>query len=232
MADNCVIVFVKYPVPGQVKTRLAKSIGDEAVAGFYKCCVEDVIAGIKDVYSPVHICYDPSSTREMFSGWLGKSFTYFPQRGEDLGEKMKNAFEDVFKAGFVRAILIGSDIPDLPADFIKKAISAQAQSGAVIGPSSDGGYYLIGFNKDDFLPEAFNGISWSTDAVLKQTTDILSRHKRTFSLLPEWHDIDTIEDVRVMMLRNRNAAFGGSRTMGFCRKRKLGPDKNLAKTGL
>jgi uncharacterized protein len=228
MADSCVIIFVKYPVPGQVKTRLAKSIGEEAAAGFYKCCVEDTIARLKDAYSSIHICFDPRNTKELFSNWLGNGFTYFPQRGKDLGEKMRCAFEDVFRGSFTRAVLIGSDSPDLPADFLKQAISA---SGPVIGPSSDGGYYLIGFNKDDFLPQAFNGISWSTEAVLRQTIDILNRHNRTFSLLAEWHDIDTIEDVRAMMLRNGNSDSGRLRTVGFCKEHKLGNDKNLAKTG-
>jgi uncharacterized protein len=227
MADSCVIIFVKYPVPGHVKTRLAKSIGEEAAAGFYKCCVEDTIARLKDAHSSIQICFDPRHAKKLFSNWLGESFTYFPQQGEDLGEKMRCAFEDVFRGSFTRAVLIGSDSPDLPADFLKQAISA---SGPVIGPSSDGGYYLIGFNKGDFLPQVFDGINWSTDAVLKQTTDILNRHNRAFSLMPEWHDIDTIEDVKAMMLRNGN--LGGLRIMDFCGEHKLGDSKNLAKTDI
>jgi uncharacterized protein len=230
MADSCVIIFVKYPVPGQVKTRLAKSIGDEAAAGFYKCCVEDTIAGLKDKRSPIHICFDPQHTKELFSDWLGKRFNYFPQRGKDLGDKMKCAFEDVFRGSFNRAVVIGSDSPDLPAEFIEQAISALRRTTSVIGPSSDGGYYLIGFNKDDFLPQVFDEISWSTDAVLRQTIDILNRHNRTFSLLPEWHDIDTIEDVRAMMLRNGD--LGGLQIMGFCGEHKLGSNKIIAKTGI
>jgi len=221
-ADSCVIVFVKYPVAGKVKTRLAESAGIEVAAGLYKCCVEDVLLGIKVCHWPIRIYFDPSQAKERFSDWLGSNYSYFPQRNGDIGERMKHAFEEVFKDGISRAVLIGSDIPDLPTGFLERAISAMTENDAVIGPSSDGGYYLIGFTKENFLPEVFEKISWGTDAVLKQTIEVFERHKRTFSLLPEWHDIDTIEDVRSMMLRNRVTIFSGSKTYGFCREHGLG----------
>jgi glycosyltransferase A (GT-A) superfamily protein (DUF2064 family) len=128
---------------------------------------------------------------------------------------MRNAFEDVFDEGFDAAILIGSDLPDLPKQFLELAADTLETHDAVIGPSSDGGYYLIGFTKAGLLPDAFEGVTWSTDSVFDQTISILNKDKRKTHLLPPWHDVDTLADLRSLWLRNQDTDFSKSRTLSF-----------------
>ena len=127
---------------------------------------------------------------------LGPEYRYLPQRGRDLGERMKNGFLDTFTRGFEKVVLIGSDIPDLPLSFVEEAFTSLSEMDAVIGPSFDGGYYLIGFTKGAFLPRVFEGIAWGTEKVFKSTIQILTDEKRKLYVLPRWRDIDTIEDLK------------------------------------
>jgi rSAM/selenodomain-associated transferase 1 len=137
----------------------------------------------------------------------------FPQAGADLGERMKNAFQHCFADGFDDVIIIGSDIPDLPPEIFAEAFAALENRGAVIGPAADGGYYLIGFRKETFAPEAFEGIVWSTQAVFAETVARLERVGVGVHLLPSWRDVDTVDDLRDLVRRHRDTPFAGSRTM-------------------
>ena len=103
---------------------------------------------------------------------FGNDHEYRPQRGTDLGARMKNAFTDCFSEGFKSVVLIGSDFPDLPLKIIEDAFAAlDSSSDAVIGPAADGGYYLIGFRYDTFLPAIFEGLIWSTPLVLRKPSE-------------------------------------------------------------
>jgi rSAM/selenodomain-associated transferase 1 len=149
------------------------------------------------------------------SAWLGSDRTYHPQEGADLGERMERAFRAIFAATVERAVLIGSDLPDLPAGILHEAMDALKQHDAVIGPAQDGGYYLIGFRKSGFLPEIFRGIIWSRPDVFDRTRQIFRRANTMVHLLPPWQDVDTIEDLRDLMRRNVCTAFAGCRTMRY-----------------
>jgi rSAM/selenodomain-associated transferase 1 len=140
---------------------------------------------------------------------------YAPQIGEDLGERMANAFIRCFADGCEAALLIGSDIPDMPAAFVERGFAFLQENDAVIGPACDGGYYLIGFRADTFSREAFRGIAWGTGSVLKTTRGILERKALRIAALPEWGDIDTYEDLIALEERNRNTPFAQSRTMRY-----------------
>ncbi|MHC4738892.1 MAG: TIGR04282 family arsenosugar biosynthesis glycosyltransferase, partial [Planctomycetota bacterium] len=149
------------------------------------------------------------------------------QSGKDLGERMKNAFLRTFGNNFTRVIIIGSDSPDLPADYINLAFSALLTHDVVIGPSDDGGYYLIGFCKKAFLPGALEGIGWSGESVCEQTIRILRKYKRKVYLLPQWYDVDTVADLKLLLQRNKNTSFIKSATMSYSKQYKLEDKLNV-----
>jgi hypothetical protein len=129
---------------------------------------------------------------------------------------MENCLRDAFSVGFHRVILMGSDIPDLPRKIVTDAFRFLATVDCVIGPSFDGGYYLIGFRSDSLLPEVFSGIRWGTETVLKETTEILSRHHLSTHLVGRWGDIDTVDDLKRFLEQNRDSSFC-PRTMQYIR---------------
>ena len=225
--NSCILLFAKSPVKGQVKTRLAAETGQDFAVGLYKCFVEDVLGFIEDVGVPLRLCFHPPNAKSDFLEWLGERDFFRPQTGDDLGERMKNAFENAFAEGFSKVVAIGSDSPDLPGDFLREALGALESHEAVVGPSSDGGYYLIGFSRASFLPEAFAGIAWSTSAACAQTLALLERHGRSTHFLPEWHDVDTAADLDLLLLRMGNTPLERSRTCRYLRANGLGSEANV-----
>ena len=209
------IIFVKYPVKGMVKNRLSNTIGADQAATIYRMFVMDLLARLSNLNVPLVIGFHPDDAGERFRQWLGDQYDYVPQRGRDLGERMRNSFEQAFKNGFKRVILIGSDIPDVPIDFINHAFHSLSTSDAAIGPSFDGGYYLIGFRSNGFIPEIFDGMIWGTETVLKDTLDILRDKGSRVHMLPSWRDIDTLPDLKDLIMRNQDTAFRHSQTMDY-----------------
>lgn len=144
-------MFVKVNQNG-VKPRLAASIGRGSAHELYTCSVDDLLSTLRKSGYPFMLSFYPPDAGVKIEGWLGTEHTFAPQSGEELGERMKNAFVEAFSEGFESALLIGSDIPG--------------------APSLDGGYYLIGFNRHTFAPVAFEGIEWSTPGVFARTIEI------------------------------------------------------------
>ena len=216
MPDNPVILlFVKAPLRGQVKSRLAAVLGQDAALELYRNFVLDILASIEKSGVPCIICYHPPDSGEIVMNWLGGRLQCLPQEGRDLGERMERAFRRAFSEGASRAVLVGSDIPDLPPKLLNDALASLLENGAVIGPAKDGGYYLIGFRSETFLPDIFLGIAWSTDTVFSRTLQIFERAHHKVSLLPPWRDVDTIDDLKDFLSRNRNGGFSDSRTMNY-----------------
>lgn len=222
-AERCVIMFVRSPEAGTVKSRLAATVGEDAALELYRCFVSDMMEMLTRGGYLLHVFFYPPGARQRVVEWLGEQHMLFPQSGNDLGERMKNAFKKVFSRGVASAILIGSDIPDLPGPIIDEALASLADDDAVVGPSYDGGYYLIGFRADTFLPRAFDGIAWSTPEVFAQTVHTLGEQGRRVHLLPEWRDIDTIEDLRGLFHGNQATPFAGSATMQHMRRNNYLP---------
>lgn len=212
---NCVVFFVKYPAAGQVKTRLAPHLQQNQICELYKNFVADILSTLKELDANIEIFFSPVEAKDNLQNWLGDEFSYTPQAGSDIGQKMKNAFINIFRSGFSKAVLIGSDLPDLPGDFIKQSFEQLGPNDSVIGPVSDGGYYLIGFAKNSFLPEAFDDINWSTDSVYENTRNILEQYNHKTVALPKWHDIDTIEDLKAFISRNENTSSNTSKTFAW-----------------
>ncbi len=157
MSDKkCMLLFIKFPEKGTVKSRLAKDIHEDSALSLYRNLVLDILKTLETGKYQLKLCFYPPDALDKFSAWLGKGYAYMPQKGKDLGERMKNAFRETFSQGFAKVLLIGSDIPDLTRTIINEAYEFDNYD-AVIGPSLDGGYYLIGFKHDTFSPEIFEG---------------------------------------------------------------------------
>jgi uncharacterized protein len=214
--DNkkCVLVFIKFPERGKVKSRLSEAFDADMVLALYECFVFDLLETLKKETYSLKICFSPPEAYDSVVRWIGKGYTYMPQKGDNLGERMKNAFMDTFSEGYPEVVLIGSDIPDLNVEVLHEAFAFDLYD-ASIGPASDGGYYLIGFTNRTFLPEIFTGTEWGTDKVLQQTMELFKRHQYTVRVLPVWHDVDRPEDVQALYSRNTYTAFAASRTMRF-----------------
>jgi uncharacterized protein len=216
--NDCLIIFMKWPEKGKVKSRLAAGLDENVVLDLYKCFVEDLLQTLKRAgFRPI-IAFYPSEAGDKITEWLGVEYIYMPQTGPDLGTRMKNAFTRAFAQGCSRVVLIGSDVPDLPVEIIKDAFTSLKDYDAAIGPARDGGYYLIGFSNDGFLPRIFDDIPWSTAVVFTRTIEILREEGCEVRQLPFWRDIDRPEDVVDLIKRSRDNAFMQSKTIACLRR--------------
>lgn len=209
MDDRCLLFFIKNPEKGQVKKRLAASIGHDRALKLYKRFLLNILFTLNKGTFPFYLCFYPENSLESLKKWMGEDYLYMPQKGEDLGERMRNGFMQAFAEGFKRVILIGSDIPGLPLEFIEEAFTSLRDKDAVIGPSLDGGYYLIGFRDKTFSPKVFEGIPWSTEKVFEETMKVLEKEGLLVHTLPRWRDIDTIEDLKNLPGRSTNSKPDG-----------------------
>ena len=200
---RALILFCRRPAAGKVKTRLAASIGGTLAARLYSCFLKDLSKAARKSGAEVFLFHTPPARDGgALKRLLKEDFRYLPQRGVDLGERMSNAFTHVFGAGFRKAVIIGSDTPDLRAADLREAFAALAEKPAVIGPARDGGYYLLGFERSNFLPEVFEGITWSGADVFSRTMQRLKKGGCRPRRLKERRDIDTLEDLLSFYRRN------------------------------
>ena len=213
MSKERLVVMVKDPARGQVKTRLAADLGDRLAETLYRCFVADILKTLRGSPHNCTVAFSPPGSRKSIEEWLGKDTSLIEQAGSHLGARMKNLFLSLFHEGCSRVVLMGSDIPDLPGEIIKEAFLRLKEEDGVIGPAADGGYYLIGFRKSGFFPDVFEGIEWSTDRVYEETIRLFSEKRCRFSVLPVWNDVDTVQDLRVLFLRHENTSFRQSDTI-------------------
>ena len=189
-----ILLFLKYPSPGAVKSRLARDIGNDAACALYRAFVDDLLAMLDGVEQSSIICHYPADAGELMRDWLGKR-RYLPQQGRDLGERMENAVREAFADGATKVVLIGSDIPALTARHLSDAFTSLATHDAALGPAVDGGYYLLGLTRSGFTPALFHDIAWSTPTVLTTTMARLAADGRSVAMLDELRDIDTFRDL-------------------------------------
>ncbi|MFH1282679.1 MAG: TIGR04282 family arsenosugar biosynthesis glycosyltransferase [bacterium] len=212
---ECVLFFVKYPEKGKVKNRLSSALEHASVVELYKNFVLDILATLDKSKIPFWICYSPSRKLKKLAQWLGKHHTYKPQYGENLGERMKDCFSHSFSEGFERVVVIGSDSPDISENLIKRSLKSLRKNNAVIGPSYDGGYYLLGFRKGDFNPKIFDKVRWSSSQVFDQTVNTLRKNKSSFNILPNLRDIDTYSDLNSFYKKAAKVRGKESRTWNY-----------------
>lgn len=194
MRDNVLGLAVKYPEPGRVKTRLARDIGDGPACRIYRAMAERIIADTcpdPGGYGRM-IFYAPMTAERKVRDWLPGEITV-PQRGADIGEIMDNAFHDMFERGAGKAVVIGVDIPGLDKKIVNLAFRELDGADVVIGPSTDGGYYLMGLKSP--LPCIFRDISWGTAKVFRETLRATGRLGLTVRTVTAMTDVDTLGDL-------------------------------------
>ncbi|MCF6247249.1 MAG: TIGR04282 family arsenosugar biosynthesis glycosyltransferase [Desulfobacula sp.] len=211
MGNRAVIIFLRAPEKGHVKTRLSRSLNHDFVLDLYKSFAEDTLAAVKNQGEP-HLYFWPPHKKTMLCGWLGDEYCFLPQKGDNLGQKMANAFKDVFLKDIDQALLIGTDIPQLDSGIISLGFQILETKPAVVGPSSDGGYYLMGFNKKDFSEIIFQNIHWSTPTVLDQTLTSMKQISIEPGLLPLLTDIDTLSDFERIIKDIKQGGIVGPKT--------------------
>ena len=195
MSKTLLIVFVKNNIIGKVKTRLAKTVGDNKAFEVYKQLIDITEECSLKVDSDKHIYF---SEKVINSKWVDE--LKFVQQGNSLGDRMSNAFENGFKQGYEKVILIGSDLPEISPSIIQEGFDKLEKSEVVFGPAEDGGYYLIGMKKSrKFI---FENKPWSETGLLEITLDELGKQDVSFYLLQTLNDIDTFEDLKSSKLYN------------------------------
>jgi hypothetical protein len=189
-SKKALLIFTRNPELGKVKTRLAKVVGAESALEIYKFLLNHTVEITENLNADKFVFYSEKIHREDI--WNPDIFRKKLQSGNDLGERMKNAFLEIFKMGYENAIIIGSDMFDLNKNDFNKAFDALQTNRYVIGPATDGGYYLLGMK--ELNSEIFQNKAWGTDTVLEATLTDLKNEK--YVLLEARNDIDYYEDIK------------------------------------
>ncbi len=195
-------VFAKQPVPGKVKTRLCPPLNHVEAAQFYEHSLREVISRAKTLSEcDLLICY--AGERR----WFAENFpgtALLQQRGGDLGVRMETALRDLFAAGYQRAVLIGSDLPDLPLKEVRLAFELLDEVDVVYGPARDGGYYLVG--ESTHCPDLFRDIPWSTGVVLEESLKKAATVGLFTARLPVYEDLDDVAALQNFLKRNPHSS--------------------------
>ena len=190
MSKNLLIIFTRNPELGKVKTRLAKSIGNENALAIYKSLLIKTHETIKNLDCDKAVYYSDKVRNKDI--WEDSIYQKFRQSGEDLGIRMQNAFEHAFSRNYDKVVIIGSDLFDLTTDQILKAFKKLDSNDFVIGPAYDGGYYLLGMK---FLySQVFKNKNWGSTTVFEDTLNDLQN--RSIHLLETLNDIDVYDDLK------------------------------------
>ncbi len=191
MMKRAVLIFAKNLIYGEVKTRLAATAGNDRAFAVYRELLKHTQTITKDIIADKIVFY--SGNIEMDDIWLKEFYQKEIQQGNELGNRMENAFAHAFEKGYDEAIIVGTDCLELTSSILTEAFTNLKDNDIVLGPAKDGGYYLLGMNK--LNSELFQNISWSTGHVLQQTKSICINKNLTYYLLQELSDIDVEKDI-------------------------------------
>ncbi len=192
-SDKALIIFVKNPQPGKVKTRLEASLGPDATLKVYRTLIALTFDAAERVDADVFVYFTPVIANN--AGLPDRFYLRLQQNG-DLGKRMKAAFRELFDEGYERICIIGSDCPQLRTHHLDQAFAALTATDIVAGPAEDGGYYLMGMNKDH--TRIFGLSDWSHGQVYQQTLELIRNEEASFTQLEKLSDLDTVEDYRVL----------------------------------
>ncbi len=194
---SMLLIFIKNPRLGHVKTRLARTMGDEAALKTYQILLEKT--RLAALSAPLRRLLFYSEQIEPSDAWDASVFEKRVQTEGDLGARMQHAFEQAFELGAEKVAIIGSDCPELTPAILQSAFDLLDQHDFVLGPTPDGGYYLLGMKQMESA--VFQDIAWSTEHVLSQTVAVITAHQKTHVLLPVLSDVDTEADWRAYLSR-------------------------------
>jgi len=220
------VLFAKNPEPGKVKTRLQTHCSPEEAAALYQAFIRDCATTLAASSAERKVvAYAPANAGPAMQELLAiiGDFEFLPQPELDLGRRMAQVAQRSFERGAERTVIIGSDSPSLPAPYLNMAFDLLKERDVVLGPSTDGGYYLVGLRAD--RNEIFTGVEWSTGRVLEQTLDKLGL--QSLGLLPPWYDVDTPPEagflkVHLAALR-RAGEYRGQHSLEVLQKMDLPP---------
>lgn len=197
-SENALIVFAKVPEPNKVKTRLTTLVSPEWAANLYEAFLMDAI----DLYRtfPVDVrLYFTDMKEKVPEKFAPAGVALFTQKGRGLGNRMATAFAETFVQGYERAVIIGTDHPTLPVSFVEEAFrQIEDPYSITIGPSEDGGYYLLGMN--EFYPQLFRDMTYSHDQVFNETVSRAGQTSASLNVLPVWYDVDTPDTLQKLLL--------------------------------
>lgn len=190
------VLFTRYPTPGQTKTRLIPRLGAERAAAVTRELVERLLQRLRPLPNgQIELRFEGASVAQM-RAWLGAGYVYTAQVEGDLGLRMAAAFRDAESASIEATVLCGSDIPALDYPVVARAFAQLETRDIVLGPASDGGYYLVGMRTPARL-EIFDDISWSTELVLRQTVACIERLNASYAFVDRLDDLDNPEDLDI-----------------------------------
>jgi uncharacterized protein len=203
MSRPVVVLMVKAPRPGYVKTRLIPTLTAEDASSVAVCFAQDTVRNVKRAVGDVLIAYTPAAGRAILEPLLPPDLLWVEQQGADLGERLERVVRYANRTGFDPLIIMGADSPTLPALFITSALEAltSGEADVTLGPTDDGGYYIVGSRAE--CRNLFQGVAWSTPLAYQQTAGNAVRQGLRLLELPPWYDVDTPPD----LLRLRNELF-------------------------
>jgi rSAM/selenodomain-associated transferase 1 len=202
MSSSSIIIMMKAPIAGTVKTRLSAILGDEISLELHKAFVLDLLDSLLDTNLDIIAAYHPPKGMNEVRNLIPDNIELITQEGEDLGERQISSIEKMFDLGYDKVFVISADSPDVPTEHIRLAQEILDETDAVIGPSSDGGYYLLGVRKDCPLKELMEGVVWGSRTVTERIVKNSTLVGASIGIAPVWFDIDTVEDLTE--LRNRD----------------------------
>ena len=192
------IIFTRYPEPGKTKTRLIPALGPERAAILQQRMTEHTLAQAQLLQAKLPVSVEVRFTggdRRLMRSWLGPKLAYQAQGEGDLGQRMARSIQAAFQAGMQRVVIVGIDCPELDGVILGRAFQELQQHDLVLGPATDGGYYLIGLRR--FVPQLFQDIAWSTDRVWEQTIAIAQQQNLSIGSLSPLDDVDRPEDLAI-----------------------------------
>ena len=198
MVRSALIIFVRNPVLGKVKSRLAATLGEEKALAIYKALLAHTHNISINLSADKFIFYEDFVNHNDL--WENTIYSKHLQEGNSLGDRMKNAFKYLFEKEYEKNIIIGSDCYELSTGLLIEAFNLLSKSDVVAGPASDGGYYLLGMKT--FIPDLFDNKKWSTDTVYADTVNQMKELYLTFRALPVLKDVDVESDIDFNEFKN------------------------------
>jgi uncharacterized protein len=190
---NALLLIARHPTPGAAKTRLCPPLSGERASALYEAFLLDSLEACRRVPGIARLLlYSPRRASRYFRA-LAPDFVLMPQRGAGLGQRLDNALSLCFYRGFQKAAVLASDSPTLPPERLEQAFTLLDSADVVLGPSEDGGYYLIAASRP--VPRLLREVEMSTPSVLQDTLSIAAQEQLRVALLSPWYDVDTAEDL-------------------------------------